>query len=73
MPGPGIEDDIYSSYTARPRLPDLDDGDVDSPVLGLWADVEEKRVRGRRSGHGECCVLRCVWGTVRRPRMDGPW
>ena len=60
MPGPGIEDDIYSSYTARPRLPDLDDGDVDSPVLGLWADVEEKRVLSRKSGECLCSTRMMV-------------
>lgn len=28
----------------------VDDGEVDSPVLGMWADVEEKRVRGGKTG-----------------------
>ena len=54
MPGTKIRDELYSSFTARAGLPGLDDGEIDSPVLGVWADVEEKRVRGRKTGE---CML----------------
>lgn len=50
MPGTRIEHELYSSFTARARLAEVDDGDVDSPVLGMWADVEERRVGGRKTG-----------------------
>lgn len=58
MPGSAFEDELYASYTSRPgtRLPADDDLDVDSPVLGLWADVEEKRGVNRKSG--ECRARR---------------
>lgn len=52
MPGTNVGDEVYPSFTARTRLPELDDGEVDSPVLGLWADVGEKRVGVRKTG--EC-------------------
>lgn len=56
MHGPGNEDELYLSYTSRPgaRLRETDDVDIDSPVLGLWADDEEKRMK-RRSGESERC------------------
>lgn len=60
MPATDIEDELYLSYTSRPgpRLPEPDDIDADSPVLGLWADVEDKRLRNRRSG--ECLLVDAV-------------
>ena len=59
MHGPENEDELYLSYTSRPgpRLAESDDVDVDSPVLGLWADDEEKRMRKRRSGK---CLLNAM-------------
>ena len=62
MPGSDIEDELYSSYTSRPgaRLAQDDELDVDSPVLGLWADVEEKRVLSRKSGECLCSTRMMV-------------
>lgn len=69
MHGSDIEDELYSSYTSRGRLADHDDVDVDSPVLGLWADDEERRILKRRSG--EC--MSPTLCTVDRRRSEPFW
>ena len=59
MPGSDL-DELYSSYSSHPNGLADDDIDVDSPVLGLWADEDEsRRATSRRTGEWNCSLV-CV-------------
>ena len=57
MPGSDL-DELYSAYSRSHGLTD-DELDVDSPVLGLWADEDDKRAKDGMQNRrpGECTPL----------------